>query len=72
MIDQTKPIDDLLKMANELIRPIDPVTARAIEEAAKTAGKAIDASPPCSNHAKFGGVDFRPFTFADALALRPR
>jgi len=30
-------------MANELIRLIDPESARAIEEAAKAAGKAIDA-----------------------------
>ncbi len=31
-------------MANELIRPIDPDSARAIEETAKAAGKAIDAA----------------------------
>jgi hypothetical protein len=30
-------------MGNELIRPIDPDTARAIEETAKTGGKLIDA-----------------------------
>jgi hypothetical protein len=32
-------------MANELIRPIDADTARAIEEASKTAGKAVEAAP---------------------------
>jgi hypothetical protein len=31
-------------MANELIRPIDPESAHAVEETAKTAGKAIDAA----------------------------
>jgi hypothetical protein len=31
-------------MPNELIRPIDPDSAHAIEEAAKAAGKAIDAA----------------------------
>jgi len=32
------------RMANELIRPIDPDSAHAIEETAKAAGKAIDAA----------------------------
>jgi len=30
-------------MGNELIRPIDADTARALEEVAKTTGKGIDA-----------------------------
>ncbi len=34
----------LLTMANELIRPIDPDSAHAIEESAKAAAKAIDAA----------------------------
>jgi hypothetical protein len=31
-------------MANELIRPVDPDSAHAIEESAKAASKAIDAA----------------------------
>jgi hypothetical protein len=38
-------------MANELIRPIDADTARAIEEASKAVGKAIDASVRAGNYA---------------------
>jgi hypothetical protein len=38
-------------MAKELIRPIDADTARAVEEASKTVGKAIDASVRAGNYA---------------------
>jgi hypothetical protein len=41
-------------VANELIRPIDADTARAIEEAAKTAGKAVDAAVKAGEYG--GGV----------------
>jgi hypothetical protein len=39
-------------MANELIRPIDPDSAHAIEETAKAAAKAIDAAIQAG---KYGG-----------------
>lgn len=58
-------------MANELIRPIDPDTARAIEEVAKTAGKGLDLAGQAGGYAAsiVGRTpgDFIGFVFGDRL-----
>ena len=59
-------------MANELIRPIDENTARAVEELSKTAGKGLDVAEKVGGYA--AGVvgrtphDLIAFLFGDRLA----
>jgi hypothetical protein len=46
-------------MSNELIRPLDPESARAIEETAKAASAAIDAAVKTGQYASDAEISRR-------------